>query len=49
MDYLELYNGIKIPQLGLGVFQLPEYDQAKSAVLTALNIGYRPQRNCQPL
>ena len=41
MEYLELYNGIKIPQLGLGVFQLPEYDQAKSAVLAALNIGYR--------
>lgn len=41
MKYLEFYNGIKIPQLGYGVYQIPEYEEAKKAVLTALKAGYR--------
>ncbi len=41
MEYRELYNGIKIPMLGFGVFQVPNYDNAKQAVLTALKAGYR--------
>lgn len=41
MEYRELYNGIKIPMLGFGVFQVPDYDNAKQAVLTALKAGYR--------
>lgn len=41
MEYRELYNGVKIPMLGFGVFQIPEYDEAKKAVLTALKTGYR--------
>lgn len=41
MEYRELYNGKKIPMLGFGVFQVPDYDNAKQAVLTALKAGYR--------
>lgn len=41
MKYLTLYNGVKIPQLGFGVFQIPDHNEAKKAVLSALQIGYR--------
>lgn len=41
MKYKEFYNGVKIPMLGFGVFQIPEYEEAKQAVLSALKIGYR--------
>lgn len=41
MEYREFYNGVKIPMLGFGVFQIPEYKDAKEAVLTALKTGYR--------
>lgn len=37
---LVLNNGVEIPQLGFGVFQVPE-DETKQAVLTALDAGYR--------
>jgi 2,5-diketo-D-gluconate reductase A len=37
---LELNDGRSIPQLGLGVFQIPPEDTAR-AVTTALEIGYR--------
>jgi 2,5-diketo-D-gluconate reductase A len=35
-----LNNGVEIPQLGFGVFQIPPAD-TKAATLTALEIGYR--------
>nr|WP_297174216.1 aldo/keto reductase [uncultured Agathobaculum sp.] len=41
MEYRELYNGVKIPMLGLGVYQIPEYETAKDTVITALKTGYR--------
>lgn len=41
MEYRELYNGVKIPMLGFGVFQIPDDEEAKAAVLTALKTGYR--------
>ena len=41
MEYREFYNGVKIPVIGFGVFQIPEYEKAKKAVLTALKTGYR--------
>ena len=41
MEYRELYNGVKIPMLGVGVFQIPEYEEAKNTVQTALKTGYR--------
>ncbi|RLV47845.1 aldo/keto reductase [Nocardioides mangrovicus] len=37
---LTLNNGITIPQLGFGVFQIPPEETAK-AVATALEVGYR--------
>lgn len=41
MEYRELYNGVKMPMLGYGVFQIPDYEDAKKSVLTALKSGYR--------
>lgn len=41
MRYRELYNGVKIPMLGFGVYQIPKYEDAKQAVLAALKTGYR--------
>lgn len=41
MQYREFYNGVKIPMLGFGVYQIPQYEDAKNAVLAALKIGYR--------
>ena len=35
-----LNNGVKMPQLGLNVWQVPD-DQATAAVLSALKAGYR--------
>lgn len=41
MDYVTLNNGLKMPQLGIGVFQVEDQKVAKSSVLTALKNGYR--------
>jgi 2,5-diketo-D-gluconate reductase A len=37
---LQLNDGVEIPQLGLGVWQVPQ-EQTAEVVLTALNAGYR--------
>ncbi|WP_329459436.1 aldo/keto reductase [Streptomyces sp. NBC_01497] len=37
---ITLNNGVGIPQLGFGVFQIPPKD-TRAAVLTALEVGYR--------
>jgi 2,5-diketo-D-gluconate reductase A len=37
---ITLNNGVEIPQLGFGVFQIPA-DQTKDATLSALEVGYR--------
>jgi 2,5-diketo-D-gluconate reductase A len=37
---LELNNGVEIPQLGFGVFQIPPAE-TKAATLAALEVGYR--------
>jgi 2,5-diketo-D-gluconate reductase A len=37
---IELNNGVEIPQLGFGVFQIPPKDTV-DAVTTALQVGYR--------
>lgn len=37
---LRLNNGVEIPQLGFGVFLVPE-SETKAAVATALEVGYR--------
>lgn len=36
-----LSNGVKMPILGLGVFQAPNFEECENAVLCALNAGYR--------
>lgn len=36
-----LNNGLSIPEIGFGTWQIPEGDVAKNAVLTALEDGYR--------
>ena len=40
MEYVELNNGIKMPILGFGVYQIPASD-TKEAVLNAIKTGYR--------
>ena len=40
-DCAELNNGIKMPWLGLGVYQLQEGQQIDEAIKHALNVGYR--------
>ena len=39
--YLQLNDGTEIPQLGIGVYQIPEGTETENAVLTVLEIGYR--------
>ncbi|WP_019772524.1 aldo/keto reductase [Streptococcus sobrinus] len=41
MEYLTLNNGLKMPKLGFGVFQVPDLKECEEAVLNALEAGYR--------
>jgi len=41
MNYVQLNGGVKIPQLGLGVFQTPDGEQTVNAVKWALEARYR--------
>lgn len=41
MEYVTLANGVKMPILGLGVFQVPDMVQCEQAVLDAFGAGYR--------
>lgn len=41
MRYITLKNGVKMPQEGFGVFQIPDSAQCEQAVLDAFNAGYR--------
>lgn len=41
MDYITLNDGNKMPQLGFGVFQVPDLSQAQQAVSDAIDVGYR--------
>lgn len=40
MNYVTLSNGVKIPQLGYGVYQVSK-DECERCVLDALSVGYR--------
>ena len=40
MEYATLKNGVKIPMLGYGVYQIPAED-TKRCVLDAISVGYR--------
>lgn len=41
MDYIILNNGVKMPQEGFGVFQIPDPAQCEQVVFDAINCGYR--------
>lgn len=41
MDKIELNNGVQIPLLGFGVFQITEQEICKESVKAALRTGYR--------
>ncbi len=41
MKTITLNNGVEMPILGYGVYQIPDYDECKKSVLTALELGYR--------
>ena len=41
MEFVSLSNGVKMPMLGLGVYQVPEFDQCEQSVLDAFQAGYR--------
>jgi diketogulonate reductase-like aldo/keto reductase len=41
MKYVELNNGMKMPLLGYGVFQIPDHEVCERFVLDAFEVGYR--------
>lgn len=41
MDTIQLNNGVTMPLMGLGVFQVTDQQVCKESVLSALKIGYR--------
>lgn len=40
MEYVKLNNGVEMPILGFGVYQIPP-KETKNAVLDAIKTGYR--------
>ena len=40
MEYVKLNNGVEMPILGFGVYQIPK-EETKQCVLDALRVGYR--------
>lgn len=40
MEYVKLNNGIEMPILGFGVYQIPK-EETKRCVLDAIKVGYR--------
>ena len=41
MDYVKLNNGVQMPILGYGVFQIPDQAECERCVLDAIDAGYR--------
>lgn len=41
MKKVKLSNGLEMPILGFGVFQIPDYEECKKSVLDAIEAGYR--------
>lgn len=41
MDYAKLSNGIEMPYIGFGVFQIGDLKECRGAVEDALSVGYR--------
>jgi len=41
MEYITLNNGVKMPKLGFGVFQIPDAGECERSVFDAIETGYR--------
>lgn len=41
MDYVTLNNGIKMPMLGFGTYQIKDPVECERAVRDAIDVGYR--------
>lgn len=41
MEYITLNNGVKMPMMGFGVFQISDANVCEQAVSNALSVGYR--------
>ena len=41
MQTVKLSNGVEMPVLGFGVYQIPDHDECKKAVSEAIQVGYR--------
>lgn len=41
MNYITLNNGVKMPILGFGVYQIPDASECERCVLEAMEVGYR--------
>ncbi|WP_138493547.1 aldo/keto reductase [Paenibacillus pinistramenti] len=41
MEYVTLNNGVKMPILGYGVYQIPDQEECEKCVLDAIDVGYR--------
>lgn len=41
MKTIKLNNSVEMPTLGLGVYQIADYEECKKTVLDALQVGYR--------
>ena len=49
MLYKTLNNGVKMPMLGFGVFQVTDPEECRKAVLCALENGYRSIEQLKPM
>lgn len=41
MEYVTLNNGVKMPRVGFGVYQIADAKECEQAVLDAIEVGYR--------
>lgn len=41
MEFVTLNNGIEMPKLGFGVFQMTDMDEATEVIKNAISVGYR--------
>lgn len=41
MEHLQLNNGVEMPILGFGVYQIPDHAECERCVMDAIEIGYR--------
>ncbi len=41
METVKLNNGVEMPVLGFGVFQVPDLEECERSVLDAIETGYR--------